>query len=295
MCCLVAMSKNDTSSWETRLAPWTSGVGATGGWAPGTAARLTIATPLPAGPAGLRPIVLVFTYGLKSAHNPQPAWQGSRYPACPGPATVLNGLNPNLGLRVPYSEMDTLLGPVYSHLPGNENCWAPACLEPMDARDTLAEVRVVTSPWRMYLRWLSPVLWIKPQTPSVWPSSYSLSFPCWLACEDPACLQHCAGWCGKQGREKVEWGSWYWTDDFWLGHSVIHVFGSVYRPSSFNNRPSQLLWKNGLFTWPRMKEYGCKSWVPCEGQAGGKLAAVLSLWLVLTRGDTLRRLHICPV
>lgn len=40
--------------------------------------------------------------------------------------------------------------------------------------------------------------------------------------------------------------------------------------------------KNGLFTWPRMKEYGCKSWIPCEGQAGGKLAAVLSLWLVLT-------------
>lgn len=48
MCCLVAMSKNYTSSWEARLAPWTSRGGATGGWAPGTTARLTIAIPLPA-------------------------------------------------------------------------------------------------------------------------------------------------------------------------------------------------------------------------------------------------------
>lgn len=150
----------------------------------------------------------------------------------------------------------------------------------MDARDTLAEVRVVTSPWRMYLRLLSPVLWIRPQILSVWPSSYS--FPVSLL----ACLRRPSMLCsivpagvenraerrqsGDLGTGQMTFG-WATRRFMCLGQFTGSVPSTI-SPLSYSEKWTIHLAQNES-VWVQVPG-------PCEGQAGGKLAAVLSLWLV---------------
>lgn len=73
-------------------------------------------------------------------------------------------------------------------------------------------------------------------------------------------LQHCSNWCGKQGKEQALGGSWYWVT--WYITSLRQFTGSILSAISLLSYSL----KNGLVTWPRIKEY--RFWVPCERQAG---------------------------
>lgn len=117
---LVAMSKNYAFSWEAWLYAESSSVGKTGicllalSWAlecepQAPAVYFNIANLLPAGLAGFWPIVLVFTLGLMSGHDPPACLQGSRCFACSWPAPFPGGLDPDPWLRVLYCKMNTLL------------------------------------------------------------------------------------------------------------------------------------------------------------------------------------------
>ena len=85
MCYLVTTSKNYTFSLEAWL------VGQLECEPQLPTAHLSMATPLSAGLDGLRLIALVFTHGLKSGHDPQPAWQGPDVLPAPGQPLFLFG------------------------------------------------------------------------------------------------------------------------------------------------------------------------------------------------------------